>query len=244
MPGQKAIKRSSDVLLVLLWLSTAVIGVGWLLGWDLPFDPGPMTFVLGLSSSAITAVRTSLTNLLEERQEELRIEKYSTSYALAYGYVRNFVEPILTNLLRKTKPGDGKLRFYIYIPDELSELHRAPIERTLAKIREKNYSTEVVRMEFEEGRARDVMTILKEPAGDLKYFDFPHTLLTLTKMIDYQVETKYGGADEREKADLKADLGRQYIRDFKGEIKDLLDQRGISEYVEYTDKNLSLLEQE
>lgn len=228
---------------MLLWLSTAVIGIGWLLDWDLPFDPGPMTFVLGLSSTAITAVRTSLMNSLKERQEELRIERYSTSYALAYGYVRNFLAPILTNLLRKTRPGDEKIQFYVYIPVELSELHRTSIERTLAKIREKNYSTEVVRMEFEEGRARDVMTVLKGPEGNVKYFDFPHTLLTLTKMIDYQVESKYGSSDEQEKAGLKADLGRQYIKDFKEEVKNLLDQQGVSEYVRFTDRNLSLLEQ-
>jgi hypothetical protein len=241
--GQKTIKRASDVLLVLLWLSTAVIGVGWLLDWDLPFDPGPMTFVLGLSSSAITAVRTGLMNLLKERQDELEIERYSTSYALAYGYVHNFAAPILTNLLRKTRPGDERIQFHVYIPDELSELHRTSIERTLAKIREKNYSTEVVRMEFEEGRARDVMTVLKEPEGNIRYFDFPHTLLTLTKMIDYQVEQKYGSADEQEQAGLKADLGRRYIKDFREEVKNLLDQQGLSEYVKFTDKNLSLLEQ-
>ncbi len=117
--------------------------------------------------------------------------------------------PHLTSLLRTTKPGGGKIRFYIYMPDELSEVDRVTIERTLAKIREKNYSTEVVRMEFEEGRARDVMTVLKEPVGDLKHFDLPNTLLTLTKMIDYQVESKYGGSEEREKAALKADLGRR-----------------------------------
>ena len=69
-------------------------------------------------------------------------------------------------------------------------------------------------------------------------------MLTLTKMIDYQVESKYGGSEEREKAALKADLGRQYIRDFKGEVEQLLDEKRLSEYVAYTDKNLNLLDQE
>jgi hypothetical protein len=240
MLGQKMVKRVADGLLILLWLSTAVIGVSWLLGRDLPFDPGPMTFVLGVSSSAITAVRGSLINLLKERQEELEIERISTSYALAYGYVHNFVEPVITTLLRKTKPGEGKVEFYIYIPEELSELQPSSIERTLAKIREKNYSTVPVHMEFAEGRARDVMTVLKEQERDAKYFDFPHTLLTLTKMIDFQVEKKDGSRDER----AKIDLGRRYIEQFKIEVQKLIDQQGLSGCVKFTDKNLNLLEQE
>jgi hypothetical protein len=63
-------------------------------------------------------------------------------------------------------------------------------------------------------------------------------------MIDYQVESKYGGSGEQEKATQNADPGRRYIRDFKGEVEELLDQHRLSEYVEYTDKDPNLLDQE
>jgi hypothetical protein len=130
-----------------------------------------MTFVSGLSSSAVTAVRTSLTNLLGNKQEELRIQRYSTSYALAYGFARSSVEPIHDEPPQDDETGRRK--------DPVLHLHTAGtigasscLHRTLAKIREGNHSTEVVRTEFEEGRARDLMTVSKKPGGDLKYFGF------------------------------------------------------------------------
>jgi hypothetical protein len=240
MPGQTTIRRASSSLLVLLWVSTIVVALGWVLGWDLPFDPEPVTVVLGLISTAVTAAITSLMSLLQERQKELEVERISTSYALAYGYVNNFVEPVVKKLLSKTKPGGKKPEFFIYVPEKLSELYPSSIEGTLAKIREKNYSTEVVKLEFAEGRARDVMAVLREQGSRVRYFDFPHTLLTLTKMIDYQVEWGNGTFDEQG----KPALGKKYIDQFRAEVQEMLEQKGISDYVRFTDKNLRVLEQE
>ena len=121
------IKLITRIVLALLWLSTFVAALVWAFVKNPPFEPEPVTVLLGLISGAITG-------LLNEYSQRLSKEEFSTSYALAYGYVNNFLEPAITELLKK----NSQLRFYIYLPERLIELEPKQIERTIIKMKEKN----------------------------------------------------------------------------------------------------------
>ena len=80
--------------MIILWLSTLICAVFWATGVPMPFEPEPVTVILGLVSAA-------LTGLVSEYADALEKEEYSVSYALAYGYVINFLEPVITTILKK-----------------------------------------------------------------------------------------------------------------------------------------------
>jgi hypothetical protein len=232
-----ALRIAARILVGLLWLATFLVAVGWALGWPLPFRPDPVVLILSLVSAAVTAVVGMLAAMLHQRNEALQQERYSTPFALAYGYVNNFVEPVLTRLLSLKKPGEP-LHFYIYIPEELAELYPKAIERTLARLKERRYHDEVINLEFKEGRARDIMTVVRDSDSSVRYFDFPNTLLTLVSLIDYKVESHRDHFDEDE----KRQLGKLYIDKFRQEVAKLVEMKGLAAYVHFTGKELAFLE--
>lgn len=225
----KTVRIIARVFLVLLWLSTLVIAACWMMGVDTGFEPEPVTVVLGLISTAVTALLLEYANLLEA-------EEYSLSYALAYGYVNNFIEPVVTRLVDMAGPGEHVV-FYIYIPEHLSELYPRAIERTMAKIRKAGFHNDVINLDLEEGRARDIMTVFADGSGDLKYFDFPNTLLTLASLVNYKVPSGKDSFDD----DDKDEMGRVYIKKFEEEVRKLVEKKEIADHVDYTDKNLDFL---
>jgi RsiW-degrading membrane proteinase PrsW (M82 family) len=64
----------SKALVVLLWLSTLAVALCWLFWKEAPFDPEPITVVLGLISTAVTALVSEFGSRLEE-------EEFSLPYA-------------------------------------------------------------------------------------------------------------------------------------------------------------------
>ena len=226
----RTIRIVARVFLALLWLSTLGVAVAWASGFDLGFEPEPITIILGLLSTAVTAILLEYAHLLER-------EEYTTPYALAYGYVNNFIEPVVTKLVDMAASGEAVV-FYIYIPDQLAELYPRSIERTMARIRSARYHSDVINLDFAEGRARDVMTVYRDGDGDVKYFDFPNTLLTLASLVDYKVESPSGRFDEAD----KAALGRDYIQKFEDEVRTMIAQKNIADYVRFTDNTLGFLD--
>lgn len=216
------IRLITRIVLGLLWSFTFVAAIVWAFVKNPPFEPEPVTVLLGLISGAITG-------LLNEYSQRLAKEEFSTSYALAYGYVHNFLEPAVTQLLKK----DNKLQFYVYIPERLSELEPKQIERTLIKMREKNFYNNTISLEMNEGRPRDILLVSKG-SGDSVYFDFPTTLLTLNSYIDYKIESKSGSFAEED----KIKLGAEFINKFKDALLKMMETKGLMDYVRLTDKNL------
>ncbi len=219
-----SIKVITKLVLITLWLSTLIFALLWATGTSLPIDPEPITVILGLVSTAITTLMSEFVHALEK-------EEFSVSYALAYGYVINFLEPVITTILKQTPPGK-RPTFYIYMPERLQELETKSIDRTLARLREKNMITESINLDLTEGRVRDVLTISREQSQ--VYFDFPTTLLTLNSFIAYKSDSKKNSFGEEEK--LK--LGKSYIEKFQGTVSAMLDERNLSGYVSFIGKDL------
>ena len=231
------VKIASTVLLVLVWLATFTVAMCWLLDLPLPFKPEPVTAVLVLLSPAITAVVRSYIKLLQSKDKELEAERFSMPDALAHGYVENFIEPAITKLIRETPPGKNTPRLYIYMPEDMSEVEPKSIDRTIARIREQNYSTSVVNLDIEAGRARDILTIFKGEKDSATYFDFPNTLRTLIALVEYKVPSKAESFNKKE----KQELGRAYIERFKTRVEKMISEKDLSQYVFFTDKNLNFL---
>lgn len=211
------------IVLGLLWLATFAAAAVWAFVENPPFEPEPVTVLLGLISGAITG-------LLNEYAQRLAKEEFSTSYALAYGYVNNFLEPAITELLKQ----NSKLKFYIYLPEQLSELEPKQVERTLAKMREKNLLNQTITLEINEGRPRDILLISKR-TNDSVYFDFPTTLLTLNSYIDYKVESKSGSFAEED----RVKMGMEFIGKFKEALLKMSEKKALKEYISFTDRNLN-----
>ncbi len=216
----------SKALIILLWVCTFVVAMCWIFWENPPFDPEPITVVTGLISTAVTALLNEFGSRLEE-------EEYSLAYALAYGYVNNFVEPLLSELLRMSAEEGKPPVLLIYMPDKLAELEPRNIERVLAKIRLRNVKEEVVNLQFREGRARDVLTV---SSGDNRmYFDFPNTLLSLNSLIDFKVESRKNKFSEGE----KERLGKENIQRFRTVVEEMLDRKDLLSYVRFVDRNLN-----
>lgn len=154
-------------------------------------------------------------------------EKFCTANALAVGYVNNFIEPILTQLIKNNK--NSKL--YIFIPEKLSDLYPKNIDRLVAELKVRNLSNKTINVKLDEGRGvRDIMTIINAN-GDNVYFDFPSTLLTLNILIDYKIESKKNSFNEKE----KARLGKLYIAKFKETTQNLLEEKNLlPKHVEFS----------
>lgn len=217
------IRLVSRIVLILLWLSTFIAALVWAFVKNPPFEPEPVTVLLGLVSGAITG-------LLNEYSQRLAKEEFSTSYALAYGYMNNFLEPAITELLKT----NTKSRIYIYLPEKLSELEAKQVERTITKMKEKNFSNQTVSLELKEGRPRDILLISKSITESV-YFDFPTTLLTLNSYIDYKVESKSGSFAEED----KINLGKEFINKFKEALLKMIEAKSLKEHILFVDKNLN-----
>lgn len=173
------VRKVSIVFQVVLWSLTFALSMVWLFVDRPPFEPEPLTVVAGLIASASSAI-------LKRYEDELRLEEFCTADALAMGYVNNFLEPVLTQLIK-----EGKSPFVIiFIPKTLVELQPKNIDRMLGELRKSALNDEVLSVKLDEGRGwRDIMSI----RGNVKeefFIDFPSTLLTLQPLIDFKVSSQ------------------------------------------------------
>ena len=204
-----------------------IVGALWIAEIDLPFDPSSMTYMLGIISSGATV----LVNYYNKRIKE---EEYSTAYALADGYFNNFLEPAVTRLL--TEQG-MTLEFLVYIPEHLEELGKRAIDRTMAKLRGAQFETSIINLSLEEGRSRDVLTVMGSDTATNRYFDFPNTLLTLSNLVDYKLDSEHDSLNEVR----RKEMTEEYIGKFRQRLEQRIRQAALDSYILFTDKSLKPL---
>ncbi len=217
-------KRISTIFQILLWCATAIFTIIWLFDKTPFIDPEPITVALGMVAFANTTVLSMYSNALNE-------ETFSISNTLAIEYVNNFIEPILTQIIKNSKTAQSKIKLYILIPDTLNDLKPRSIDRSKAILKGKNLIEKTQTVKLDAGRGnRDIMTV-KNIDGETIYFDFPNTLLTIQTTIDYKVGAKKDSFNEKEKNKLTA----QYIDAFKQTVqKQLTEYKLYPDYVEFT----------
>ncbi|UXX80885.1 hypothetical protein N7E81_07200 [Reichenbachiella carrageenanivorans] len=166
--------------------------------------------------------------------QKRRIEKleFSPAISLAHGYVNNFLEPAISELLQKN--GSANLDFKVYIPSELEELSDQQIERMKLQIQSKGYQLNQIKLKRKTGRPHDILTVEKQE-GSVSYFDFPRTLLSLQSYIDYKV-----ASSRNESTDSKKQvLGNKLIEAFNKEVRRLIEKKNLTDAVSFAEKSLS-----
>jgi hypothetical protein len=141
---------------------------------------------------------------------------------------------LISQLLKNIPLGSPIPRLYIYLPQKLSELEPRNIERVIGRIRLKSFEDKVINLEFQEGRARDVLTV-SQSNNKRVYFDFPNTLLSLNSLIDYKMESR----KNRFSDSIREEMAKDYIVKFGKVIERLIEMKDLKDYVFFVDKELN-----
>ncbi len=158
--------------------------------------------------------------------------EFTPAISLAHGYVNNFLEPAINELLSKNGVG---LNFKIYVPNDLEELSDQQIERMKHQLQAKGFRVKEIKLKRKTGRPHDILTVEKQE-GSVSYFDFPRTLLSLQSYIDYKVESA-----KNEMSDVKKQvLGEKLVAAFHTEVQRLIKKKNIDSMVNFVGKSLEI----
>jgi hypothetical protein len=213
------ILNAASVLILLTWLFKDSIEEA--LKIEFFIDLEAFIAIIGLGQIGLNQL---MTKLLEEAE-------YSPAYALALGYVNNFILPVITQLM---EDGSKNPRLCIYRPKHFDELSPANVDLVKAELVNKKYELTELNLKLKHGRARDVLTLNKK-AKVHTYFDFPNTLLSLYSYVDYKIGSKPNSPIDKKKKELIAEL----IEKFYIKVQEELVERKIDKYITYCDNSLS-----
>jgi len=219
--NQKTIKTLSIILNIL----TILLIASWILKMfvkilaDIDFEA-----IL----ACITPVALSINQINRKLLED---SEYSPAGVLAYGYVYNFILPVITQL---KEDNVARPKICIYKTDKISDLTEKNIDLLKADLKNKNYILSEIKLNLKQARARDILTI--ERGRNQVYFDFPNTLLSLFSYIDYKLDTKSNSHAEKEKVQLASKL----MAEFYETLDQLLIDNRLTHYVTYCDFNMKI----
>jgi|GEM_PF-2516626 len=218
MPYKKGVRWFS----YLINLASIMVLAFWLFSRSSAIDFEPW-FVLA------TVVYATVNLLLKWLLDE---SEFSPAYALAAGYVSNFIEPVVTQLLEN---GEKNVTIYIYKPYYFDELFKSNVDRVKAAIRNKEFELNEFNLELKHARARDILLIQRSKTKKV-YFDFPNTLTSLISYVDYKVGSKSDSSSEKAKEKLTSEL----IEKFYQKVDELLAKKDLTSFIKYCDKNVNL----
>jgi hypothetical protein len=212
-------------LSIILNIVASVALVLWLFNKDI------IIYGWTLDKEALFVILTCVAALLNQFHKWLLKEaEYSPAYALALGYVNNFIEPVITQLL---EDGIKKPLIYVYQPKSISELYKSNIDKTKATIKNMEFDLTELQLNLKHGRARDILTIQKSKTKKV-FFDFPNTLLSLSAYIDYKISSGANEFNDKEKLKFTEELFKKFY--FK--VNELVIEKNLKEYIKYCDKSL------
>lgn len=216
---------------VIKWISRVVnllaivVLIYWIIGTPIiiaetTFDQEPLLVGLTMLFAALNQVHRWL----------LSESEYSPAYALASGYVTNFLSPVITQLLEN---GEKNPLIYIYKPKHLPELFKNNVDRIKAEIRNNNFELSEVKLDLKHARARDILIVQNSKTKKI-YFDFPNTLTSLISYVDYKVGTSQNSSSDKSNEKLTTEL----IKKFYEKVDELVSKDNISAYIRYCDQKL------
>lgn len=222
------VKNSEHIkhLSIVFNVVASVALIMWLLNKDITISKW------SLDKEALFVTLTSVAVLLNQFHKWLLTEaEYSPAYALALGYVNNFIEPVIAQLI---EDGIKTPLIYIYRPKTISELYKTNIDKTKATIKNMQFDLTELQLNLKHGRARDILTIQKSKTKKV-FFDFPNTLLSLSAYIDYKINSGANQFNDKEKVKLTEEL----FEKFYSKINDLKKEKNLDGYIKYCDKKLN-----
>lgn len=212
--------RSLDrIQTIFQWLSVMILVASFVFAalwvYNTSMNLEPILAFLGLFYSVVALLGNWVTKQLEKRVKE---EELSIAYALAHGYMYNYLGPVVRGL-RKKLPDPSSMRFIVYIPKNLDEFRSHSIDEVITELSNKQYVVDTVELLFEnEKRKMDYRTAKKADDSAIHYFDFPTTLLTLDKVIEYKLSTNKDSLPDKE----IARLSELYISNFSQQLHYIL----------------------
>jgi hypothetical protein len=223
------INKIANTIIAILWIASFIFAVIWVKDIPFKYEPEPITFILGMVSIAVTGIVKWYTKELEK-------EKFTVAHVLAKGYVNNFLEPVLTEIIKNSE-SEKKPVFYIFIPDYLSDLTEKSIDRLKAKFKERGLLEDTIEIKLREGRGvRDVMTISNSKQENV-YFDFPNTICALTDFVDYKMNSPKDSLDVKK----RNKLGEKYIERFKQQLIETLKEKKLyPDFVKFTNCDMEI----
>ena len=136
------IEKLFQVASVVILLLSVALAALWLIWDDLPLEP--VLAILGLIYAEVPLLGRWVIKKLDK---ELTREKFSMPYALAYGYLTNYLAPVVKQLRKEAGPQADALRFYVYVPRSLDELSGESISEILEELENRSYQIETVEIE-------------------------------------------------------------------------------------------------
>lgn len=215
------LEKTFGILTVGILVASVVITGIWLLSPD-AFSPEPFLGFLGLLYTAVPLFGRWVVKRLNT---DLETERITLPFALAYGYLTNYLAPVVKRL-RKNSDEPDTICFTVFIPSKLEELRRDQLEDFIEELGNRNFEIEKIELEFPgQQRGRDVRTARRlSDAETVLYFDFPTTLLTTIPAVELKLDSSEG----RSLKEQKVILTEEYIREFKEQLDKLLENDDYS----------------
>lgn len=154
-------------------------------------------------------------------------KKISAAHVLVVGYVENFLEPVMIQIIEHKDAGDPPPKFYIFIPFEISKLDENAIVLLKDSLNKDGYKSASVDVQIPKQRPRNILLVTNSKKGNSFYFDIPTTLSSLSALIEYTIEKKKNTSPKN----LKDDILRNYMNYFKAELIEILKDKGLYSYV-------------
>lgn len=220
-PRITRLKRIFNFSGTLILIASLAVAAYWVVA-PKTFNMEPLLVLLGLLYAAVPLVGRWL---VAKMSRQLRKEELTLSFALAWGYLNNYLSPVIKRL-RSDLANPDNLKFLVYMPRILDELKKDAINETITELTNKGYEVKTVELDFAgEKRKIDFRTAKKLKTGtkstnETKYFDFPTTLLTLEQAVEFKLETKEGKSPKAQ----KESIGSTYIRDFRDHLETMLQE--------------------
>lgn len=223
------LKRNSTLIKWLSTLLNIVSGAAlilWLLNKEITL------FNFTFDKEALFVILTSAAVSMNQFHKWLlKDAEYSPAYALALGYVNNFIEPTIVQLIEN---GIKNPVIYIFKPNSIEDLNKDSIDKVKARIKNMDFKLEEINLNLKHSRARDILTI-QSSATNTVYFDFPNTLLSLSSYIDYKVNSTSNSSHDKEKIELTQVL----FQKFYDKIDELAVSKQIDQHIKYCDSSLN-----
>jgi hypothetical protein len=162
-------------------------------------------------------------------------DRYSLSYALAYGYVHNFLVGAIDALKTETHPG----KMFVFRPSRLGELDPVSHEAFKAELKRRGFELTTRTLDKSSNRPRGVLSVYRptDPATPTHFVDFPTTLLTLSSLIAYQAERAVEDDEPAWTEEYRNGMAKEYIDRFFKELSTQADKAGVREWIDFTDMN-------
>ncbi|MDM0047258.1 hypothetical protein QTH91_22385 [Variovorax dokdonensis] len=229
--------RGRGLITAVLATVAFALAVSWAFTGDGTFEPwANLATVCAAIAGVLATVWASMQNRVDTGNQR---DRYSLSYALAYGYVHNFLVGAVDAL--KAEPNPGKI--YVYRPSSLAQLDPASHEVFKTVLAQRGFELSSRTLDKSSNRPRGILSVYlpAKPTSPVHFVDFPTTLLTLSSLINYQAARAEEEDGEAWSDKYRDEMARTYIEHFFREMSTQADKAGIREWIDFTDSNFKNL---